>query len=131
MKKINKNCRDRVRTIRAKFRVGQHDRISMEKMKHKKGAEQNFSQEIFRINRFIKRTPRPIFELEDLNKTPIVGQLYPEKLTPVRITNQTTHKINKIIDKCVRRCIQVCLVPWQGYNKDFDSWIHASSLNNI
>jgi len=120
-----------VRTIRAKFKVGQHVRISKEKMKFKKGAEQNFSQEIFRINKVIKRTPRPVYELEDLNKTPIEGQFYQEELTPVRITEQTTYKIDKILDKRVRRGIQEYLVRWQGYNKDFDSWIPASSVKNI
>jgi len=129
-KKMNKNIR-RVRTIRAKFKVGQHVRISKEKMKFKKGAEQNFSQEIFRINKVIKRTPRPVYELEDLNKTPIEGQFYQEELTPVRITEQTTYKIDKILDKRVRRGIQEYLVRWQGYNKDFDSWIPASSVKNI
>ena len=46
---------NRVSTIRAKFRVGQHVRISKENMKFKKGAEQNFSQEIFRNNKVIKK----------------------------------------------------------------------------
>ena len=98
-KKMNKKNIRRVRTIRAKFKVGQHVRISKEKMKFKKGAEQNFSQEIFRINKVIKRTPRPVYELEDLSKTPIEGQFYEEELTPVRITEQTTYKIHKIVDK--------------------------------
>jgi len=84
-KKMNKNIR-LVRTIRAKFKVGQHVRISKEKMEFKKGAEQNFGQEIFRIDKVIKRTPRPDYEMEDLNKTPIEGQFYQEELTRLRIT---------------------------------------------
>jgi hypothetical protein len=59
------------------------------------GDEQNFCQEIFRINKVIKRTPRPVYEMEDLNKTPIEGQFYQEHLTPVRITKQTTYKIDR------------------------------------
>ena len=94
-------------------------------MKLKKGAEQNFSQEKFRINKVIKTTPRPVYELEDLNKTPIEGQFYQEELTPVCITEQTTYKIDKILDKRVRRGIQEYLVRWQGFNNDFDSWMSA------
>ena len=55
-------------------------------MKFEKGADENFSREIFRINKVIKKTPRPVYELVDLNKTPIEGQFYQEELTPVRIT---------------------------------------------
>jgi hypothetical protein len=47
-------------------------------MKFTKGAEQNFSQEIFRINKVTKRTTRPVCELKDLNKTPIEGQFLSE-----------------------------------------------------
>jgi len=86
--RMNKHIR-RVRTISARFREGQHVRISKERMKFKKGAEENFSREIFRINNVIKRRPRSVYELEDLNKTPIEGQFYQEELTPVRITKQS------------------------------------------
>ena len=37
------------------------------------------------------RTPRPVFELEDLCGQEI-GQFYTEELIPVRITKQTTYK---------------------------------------
>ena len=54
-----------VRVAKAEFRVGQHVRISREKMKFAKSAEQNFSTEIFRIAKVIERSPRPLYELED------------------------------------------------------------------
>ena len=83
-KKMNKKIR-RVRTIGAKFTVGQHVRISKEKMKFTEGAEENFSREIFRINKDIKIIHRPVYELEDL-KAPIEGQFYQEELSHVGIT---------------------------------------------
>jgi len=79
-----------VRVATANFRVGQHVRISKEKMKFAKAAEHNFSTEIFLIVKVIHRWPRVVYELEDLNGTPIDGQFYCEELTPVRITSQTT-----------------------------------------
>jgi len=117
--------------FKAKFSIGQHVRISIEKMKFAKAPEHNFSQEIFQINKVIKSSPGPVYELEDLNKTPIEGQFYQEELNPVRITKQTVYKIDKILDKRVRHGIREYLVRWQGYNKDFDSWIPASSVRNI
>ena len=95
-----------MRTVKARFNVGQHVRISKDKIKFKKGAEENFSREIFLINKFIKRTPRPVYELEDLNNTPIEGQFYQEELTPVRITKQTMYKIDETLDKMFRRAVE-------------------------
>ena len=120
-----------IHRVSAKFHIGQHVRISREKMRFAKGAEQNYSTEIFRIAKVIERSPRPVYELEDLNKTLIDGQFYQEELTPARITKQTTYKIDKILDKRVRRGITEYLVHWRGYTKDFDSWIPASSVKNI
>ena len=92
-KKTNNNRH--IRSVKAKFRVGQHVSISKMKMKFAKGADQNYSLQIFRINKLILRSPRPLYELEDLKETPIEGPLYQEELTPMRITKQTTYKIVK------------------------------------
>jgi len=68
-------------------------------MKFAKDAEQNFSAEIFRIVKVIDRRPQAVYELEDLNGTPIDGLFYQEKQSPVRITIQTTYMKHKILDK--------------------------------
>ena len=93
----------------------QHVRISKEKIKFAKAAEHNFSTEIFRNVKVIHRRPRVVYELEDLNGTPIDGQFYCEELTPVRISSRTTYKIHKILNKRVRRGIPEVLFSWQGY----------------
>jgi len=97
-------------------------------MNFAKCAEQNFSTEIFRIANVIDRRPRPLYELEDLNGTPIESQFYNEELTRVRVTRRTIHKIDKILNKPVRRGILEYLDRWRGYSKDFDSSITASSV---
>ena len=53
-------------------------RISKEKMKFTKAAGHNFSTDIFTIVKVIHRRPRVVYELEDLNGTPIDGQFYSE-----------------------------------------------------
>ena len=97
---------DRARLLsKLKFGVGQHVRISKEKVKFAKGGEQNYTAEIFKKRKVVHRTPRPVFELEDLRGQEIEGQFYAEELVPVRITKQTTYQIDKILDKRVRRGI--------------------------
>ena len=120
--------RGKVRVIIARYNVGQHVRISKEKAKFAKSAEQNFSTEIFLIIKVIHRTPRPVYELEDLNRKVIDGKFYEEEITPVRITKQTHFQIDKILAMRTRRGIKQHLVLWKGYNKGFDSWIQASDI---
>ena len=72
-----------------------------------------------------------MFELEDLRGQEIEGQFNTEELVPVRITKQTTYKIDKILDKRVRRGILEYLVRWKGYSADFDSWIPASDIQSV
>jgi len=122
---------NRVRTKKAKYNVGQHVRISKEKMKFAKSAEQDFSTEVFWIIKVIRRTHWPVYELEDLNNQLIDGRLYEEELTPVRITKQTQYQTDKIIATKVRRGIKQHLVIWRGYSTDFDSWIPASDIKKI
>ena len=100
----------RIRSIEVKFHVGYYVRISREKLKFAKASEQNFSTEIFRISKVIYRTPRPVYELEDLNKTPIDGLFYGNELTPIRISNRTVYHIDKILKQMHRRGILEYLV---------------------
>ena len=94
-------------------------------------AEQNFSTEIFPIFKVIHRTPRSVYELQNLNRKVIDGQFYEEELTPVHITKQTQFQIDKILATRRRRGIKQHLVLWKGYNKDFNSSIPASDIQKI
>jgi len=122
---------DRTRRLsKLDVRVGQHVRISKE-MKFPKGGEQDYTTEIFKVRKDVHRTPRPVFELEDLRSRGIEGQFYSEVLVPVRITKQTTYKIDKILNKRVRGGILEYLVRWKVYNADFDSWVPASDIQSV
>jgi len=66
--------KSRVRVGKVKFDVEQHVRISKEKITFAKMSKQNYTDEIFRIVKVIRRTPRTLYELEYLNGTLIEGQ---------------------------------------------------------
>ena len=79
-----------IRRAPVRYNVGHHVRISKEKLKFAKGGEQNYTTEIFRISKVIRRVPRPLYELQDLQVKHIDGQFYAEELSPVPVTNATT-----------------------------------------
>jgi len=57
---------------------GHHVRIGKTKNKFAKGGDQNYTTHVFRIIKVIRRTPRPVYELEDLNQEVIDGQFFNE-----------------------------------------------------
>ena len=63
-----------IRRTAVRFSLGQHVRISKEKLKFAKGSEQNYTTEIFRICKVVRRIPRPVYELQDLQGKYIDGQ---------------------------------------------------------
>jgi hypothetical protein len=71
--------RRRVKKNSPTLRVVLYVRISKEKMRFAKVAEQNFSTERFEVAKVIKRSPRVVYELKDLNGTSIDGQFHREE----------------------------------------------------
>ena len=120
--------RSAIRSAAVRYSVGQHVRISTVLLKFAKGGEQNYTTEIFRICQFIRRVPRPVYELQDLLGKHIDGQFYGEELSPVTVTNATTYAIDKILRRRGRVDSLEYHVRWRGYGPEFDSWIKASSV---
>jgi hypothetical protein len=69
-----------------KFKVGQHVRISKEKLKFAKDGEQTYITEIFKVQIVVSRIPTPVYELVGLLGKHIDWLFYGEELVPVIVT---------------------------------------------
>jgi hypothetical protein len=103
-------------------------RISKDKMHFAKEFEQNWTLEVLKFSKDLRRSPRHLYELEDLRGESIEGQFYAEELTPVKVGKKTKYLVDKILVSRVRRGIREHLVRWRGYGPAFDSWIPASNI---
>jgi transposase InsO family protein len=110
-----------------KLKVGDTVRISREKMIFEKGYEKNWSEEIFKIVRVIKRKPI-VYRLQDLEGESIEGTFYEKELQPVHIEPSTEFKIDKVLGSKGKGVSRKVLVSWKGYPSKFNSWILASQV---
>ena len=74
-----------------KFRVGDTVRVSKYKSIFSKVYEANFTGEIFKISRVLRGDPH-MYEIEDHEGEPIIGQFYEEELSAV-----DTYRIEKVL----------------------------------
>lgn len=113
------------------FNVGDYVRITKYKHVFQKGYESNWSDEIFIISSIIDRSPWIVYTITDLQNEPIVGTFYERELQKVTYNPTSQYKIDKIIGTRYSGNRKEVLVKWRGYPDKFNSWILASSLQEI
>lgn len=111
--------------------IGDHVRITKYKHIFQKGYETNWSDEIFIIESIINRSPHLVYTLKDLQDEPITGTFYSKELQKVAYNPTIMYKIDKIIRSRRVGNRKEVLVKWKGYPAKFNSWISASSLEEI
>ena len=114
--------------IKPIFNVGDNVRISVHKGRFEKGANANWSEEIFKVTE-IKTYTRPItYQLEDLTGEEVEGAFYNEQLQK---TDQSIYRIDKVLRK--RRKAdgtREIFVRWCGWPDKFNEWISDDVIRN-
>ena len=105
-----------------KRKVGDLARISKYKNFFAKGLTQNWSEEVFIVNK-IKNAVRWTYIISDLNDTKIDGTFYEKELQK---TNQEKFRIEKII----KRKGDKLYVKWKRYDNSSNSWINKKEYKN-
>ena len=127
------NKRGGKRKKKSNYNVGQYVRISRAKDTFEQGYEQNFTEELFRIDRISRRQGLFTYILQDLNGEEIDGFFYEQELVPVGTDRATKgiFKIERIVSTKGKGTKKVALVKWKGYPDSFNSYVKFSDVNNI
>ena len=80
--------------LKARYKVADNVRISIEKHVLSKGYRPNYSNEIFVVSRILKRQP-PTYKLKDQEGETIDGVFYNEELVRV-LPDETIHRIDTV-----------------------------------
>lgn len=107
----------------AKFRVGDHVRLSDKRAVFDKGYLPNWSTAIFTVRKVQYNTDPITYLIKSYYNKEIDGALYAEELQHVR--NPKEYLVEKILR---RRNGQQVYVKWLGFDSKYNSWIDESKL---
>ena len=108
---------------KAKFKVGDHVRISKYKNIFKKGYMPNWTEEVFVVKE-VKNTVPWTYIIQDLNGDEVKGTFYEQELQK---TEQNVFRVEKV----VKRKGDKLLVKWKGYSDKFNSWIDKNDIDYV
>lgn len=121
----------RVQTKRLyKYKIGQLVRISHQRKVFTRAYNEQWSYEVFKINKRFQMQSIPMYKLVDLLEDQIKGYFYQSELQVVNKKENTLWSIEKIIRKRRRKNSTQYLVKWTGYSNRFNSWIDETEVKN-
>lgn len=106
----------------AKFKVGDHVRLSKYRMLFDKGYTPNWTTEIFKIRKVLYHTEPITYLLSDYRENEIKGSVYAEELQTVK------HPNVYLIEKTIRKRNGKAYVKWLGFGPEHNSWINETDV---
>lgn len=106
----------------AKFKVGDHVRLSKYRLLFDKGYTPNWTTEIFKIRKVLYHTDPITYLLSDYQENEIKGSVYAEELQTVK------HPNIYLIEKTIRKRNGKAYVKWLGLGPEHNSWINESDV---
>ena len=114
-------------TIAFKYNVGDHIRLAKYKRTFEKGYTNNWTREIFIINKQIINQ-QPTYEIKDLNGEIILGKFYEKEIQKIFINKEKDYEIDQIIKTRIKNKQKEYFVSWRGYPESFDSWVKEKNF---
>ena len=112
------------------YSIGDTVKVTTDTHKFSKGYNKRWSDENFQIaGRDIKQG-KEVYSVKDLENDLIKGSWYPQELQRVTIQEDESYEIEKVLRTRYRLGKKEYLVHWVGWDKKFDSWIDAETIEN-
>ena len=133
-RKVDKSIKKGKKTIRRhlyKYKIGQLVRISHLRRPFHRVHNEQWSYEVFKINRRFQMQGIPLYKLVDLMEDRIRGNFYQSELQPVNKSEDALWEIEKIVKKRNKNRRVQYLVKWLGYSDRFNSWVDEADVQNL
>uniref|UniRef100_A0A158P4A7 Integrase catalytic domain-containing protein n=1 Tax=Tetranychus urticae TaxID=32264 RepID=A0A158P4A7_TETUR len=106
--------------VKDKLDKEKYVRISRKKGIFEKGATENFTEEVFKINSRKKTPHKYIYRLVDLDDEPITSLFYPEELQPVPKPDLYKARVTEYVDKKGKKRLKIHFI---GFPAKYDKYI--------
>lgn len=109
------------------FKIGDLVRLSRKDHVFRKGYEETFTFEVFKVAKINKTSP-VTYKVTEFNGDPIAGSFYKQELQKIDKTADVW-SIEKVINKRkLRDGTHQLRVKWTGYDNSYNSWIDAEDV---
>ena len=113
----------------AKFELDDFVRLSMTKMKFRKGYLPSWTDELFQIAKVIHGSP-VLYKIKDLQGELLQGRFYEQELQKINKTDNL-FRIEAILKRQRKGKHTEYFIKWQGYPDTFNSWVREEDLTNV
>jgi len=113
------------------YAVGDKVRVSHSRTLFKRGYSEQFSSEVYIVQRRVRIRAHPAYKLKDYNNEQILGWFYERELTKVDKPENALWLIDKIIKRRTKAGKRELYVSFIGFDKRHNAWVDAASLEDV
>lgn len=119
------------RTVRYRYKI--NDLIRLSHLKHifRRGYNQQFTGEIFKVSKRFHLQGIPMYKVRDFNEELIEGDFYENDLQKVDKSEDSLWLIEKVIKKRVRKGQKELFIKFESWPEKFNQWVKESDIVNL
>lgn len=116
-----------------KFRFKLNDLVRLSHLKHifRRGYNQQFTGEIFKIAKRFHLQGIPMYKVKDFNQELIEGDFYENDLQKVDKEEDSLWLVEEIIKKRKRKELTEVLVKFESWSEKFNQWVKESDIIDL
>lgn len=116
-----------------KFRFKLNDLVRLSHLKHifRRGYNQQFTGEIFKIAKRFHLQGIPMYKVKDFNQELIEGDFFENDLQKVDKEEDSLWLVEEIIKKRKRKGLTEVLVKFESWSEKFNQWVKESDIIDL
>ena len=111
-----------------KFKIDDLVRISYIKHPFRRAYQQQYTTEVFKVEKRYRQQGIPVYKLKDWNKDSITGSFYASELNKVSKDADSLFYISKVLKRRKRGGKTQLYVQWEGYPSSMNSWVDEDTV---